>query len=99
MGKPLNNRNDYERVAMKAEIPATLALPLIEYIFTGTYPGGFLSGIVRNDLKSAVMYANDESLIHLKKIVLFLYNNVPGMCWGDTLAKDFVERGGLEGIA
>ena len=48
----------------------------------GIPPGDFLSAVLYNDLKGAVMYADDDNIVVIPQIVSYLYNCVPSACWG-----------------
>jgi len=55
---------------------------LQRYIENHIAPGDFLSAVIKNDLKNAVEYADDENLHNLPAYVTFLYNQAPSTCWG-----------------
>jgi hypothetical protein len=64
-------------------IPAHTHEHLVAYILDGEDPGtGFLWFLLSNDLKQAVMHADDENFVALPHIVAWLYNYAPGACWG-----------------
>ena len=65
-----------------------------EWLLRGLEPGDFLSAVLRNDLKLAVMYADDNNLNKLPQYVSWLYNWAPSDCWGSK-AK-FQSWDGLE---
>ncbi len=52
------------------------------YVSTGCPTGGFLNSVLENNLKEAIGRADDDALENLPHIVAYLYNNVPGCCWG-----------------
>jgi hypothetical protein len=51
-------------------------------------PGSFLAAVLRNDLVNAVCLADDENAAALKDIVLYVYNVLPGSCWGTPAKVD-----------
>ena len=55
---------------------------ITRYIETGIPPGGFLSGIISNDLREAVSNADDENLHNIPAFVAYFYNEAPSACWG-----------------
>lgn len=57
-------------------------------------PGGhFLNAVLRNDLTEAVSHADSTSLQLLRPLVVWLYNEAPGECWGDEESfKNWVEN-------
>ena len=63
-------------------IPDHMMSGLQRYIENHIQPGDFLSAVIRNDLKDAINYADDENLRNLPAYVGFLYNKAPNGCWG-----------------
>lgn len=59
--------------------------------------GSFLRAVLTNDLKGAVMHADDRNRAAIVAWVVYLYNEVPGSAHG-SLEKllDWHERGGLQ---
>jgi len=55
---------------------------LIEYGQTGCPVGDFLTAVLENNLKEAVLRADRENLLEIHTIVMFCYNELPGPCWG-----------------
>ena len=48
------------------------------------YPSGsFLYAVLTNNLIDAVTKADDTNIHCLRSIVLYIYNNTPGICWGN----------------
>jgi hypothetical protein len=45
-------------------------------------PGGFLMAVLANDLTDAVARADQDALPTLGGIVKYIYNELPGICWG-----------------
>ena len=62
---------------------------LRRYAIEGVPTGGFLRACLENDLHAAVARADDEALAELRRIIAYIYNVLPGHCWGN---KDTVER-------
>ena len=52
------------------------------YIQHGCPPGSFLTAIIENNLKSSVMYADDDNINNLPAYVEYFYNRAPILCWG-----------------
>lgn len=46
------------------------------------HPGGFLTAVLSNDLFRAYDLADEFSKADMDLIVKFIYNNLPGECWG-----------------
>lgn len=71
-----------------AAIPAPLIDGLMRYVVHGVETGGFLRAVLENNLSEAVGRADISSLAVLPLIVSYVYNELPGTCWG---SKDVVE--------
>jgi hypothetical protein len=63
---------------LNEEIHATL----LKYIQHGLHPGGFLSAVLNNDLKHAVLDADEENFLNLQYLCKWLYNYAPETCYG-----------------
>lgn len=66
--------------------PIHVCEPMLAWVNEGRLPGDFLQAVLRNDLKTAIARADDESLAGLSSIVGWLYNEAPGNCWGSLEA-------------
>lgn len=44
--------------------------------------GGFLRAVLENNLMEAIGTADTEAMDNIRHIVCYLYNEVPGNCWG-----------------
>jgi len=64
------------------DVPAGLIDGLVQYCAARRPMGGFLTAVVKNDLKEAVGRADPVNLLALHEIVVFLFNHAPGQCWG-----------------
>jgi hypothetical protein len=68
------------------------------WISDGIAPGGFLSAVIRNDLKDAFGRADHINRERIHDIVSFFYSHAPSPCWGSPEAFDRWEQaGGLNG--
>jgi hypothetical protein len=45
-------------------------------------PGGFLMAVLANDLTDACGRADSDNAANLHEIVKYIYNELPGICWG-----------------
>jgi hypothetical protein len=52
------------------------------YVEHSRKPGVFLTAVLENNLSGALHYADDASRRGLDDIMLYLWNEVPGGCWG-----------------
>lgn len=59
------------------------------YVFEHLPPGQFLTAVLSNDLNGAIAHADDTRMAALKRIVQFVYNDLPSQCWG---SKEKVDR-------
>jgi hypothetical protein len=76
-------------------IPPRMMDGLQRYIENHVAPGDFLTAILKNNLRDAVAYADDENLENLPAYVGFLYNECPAGCWGsEQLFKDWLANKG-----
>ena len=73
---------------LRDKIPTHLIGGIDRWVEQHTLPGGFLTAVLKNDLKGAVDRADDISKKHIVDIVIYLYNYVPSACWG---SKEKVE--------
>ena len=64
------------------KLPSHLRDGIRLYIEYKIKPGQFLTAVLENNLSQAVNRADDNSLSNLKEIVCFVYNDLPGNCWG-----------------
>ncbi len=56
-------------------------------------PGDFLCAILRNDLKETIGRASEESMLQIREIVRYCYNEIPSIAWGSEESfKRWVER-------
>ena len=53
------------------------------WVHLGIPPGDFLKAVICNDLRMAVMYADDTNRECLVGTTLWFYNNVPSLSWGN----------------
>ena len=67
-------------------VPRHLRDGLVRYAVYGVAPGGFLRGVLANDLLEACGRADEESERALKPIIQWVYNEAPGPCWGSAAA-------------
>ena len=70
-------------------IPRRMMYSLRAYIERGVPLGDFLRAVVSNDLKGAVLRADDVNIRNLPAYVYYLYNEAPAICWGSA---DKVEK-------
>ncbi len=47
------------------------------------YPcGSFVTAVLENNFEQAVLLADDENVLLLREIALYLYLHIPESCWG-----------------
>jgi hypothetical protein len=79
------------------EIPDRMREGIELYINCGVLPGSFLQAVIKNDLKQAVMYADDENMANLPAYANYFYNHAPHDCWGsENLMESWVREKKLE---
>jgi hypothetical protein len=67
----------------------------IDYGSKRARPGSFLTAIICNNLRAAVMYADDENMVNIPAYVDYFYNHTPLDCWGSE--ERFENWQGLKG--
>lgn len=65
------------------------------YVEEHIIPGGFLTACLENNLHEAVMRADANNLIRLADTMRFIWNYIPGSCWG---SREAVEKWAAERI-
>ena len=63
-------------------IPQHTKHQIDEYVNNYMPPGDFVREVLSNNLVEAVMRADDINLHSLRDIMLYVYNDIPGFCWG-----------------
>ena len=63
-------------------IPKRITEALERYEHGGVLPGHFMQAVLSNNLFYAVSMADDRNYPILKQIVHYVYNEMPGNCWG-----------------
>ncbi len=81
-------------------VPPHLREGLREYIQRGHLPGDYLQAVIANDLNEALSRGDETSLIFLRVLTTWLYNDAPGGSWGSrAIMSAWARLGGLEGRA
>jgi len=70
------------RRLIECDVPVTLHDGLIEYLAARRPVGEFLTAVLKNDLRNAVVRADARSSLALRQIVLFLHNYAGADAWG-----------------
>jgi hypothetical protein len=70
------------------EIPLLTMAGLSGWISHGIQPGGFLTAVLCNDLREAIVRADDANLAALPDIVKWVRRNAPMACWGSPQAMN-----------
>jgi len=77
----MSQRYQHE-IDLRSRVPGH-TLPSIDlYVEQRIPPGDFLLAVLRNDLKESFARADMTNRAALFDIVNYLYNCVPGKCWG-----------------
>lgn len=63
-------------------VPRQHELSLRLWVDEGVRPGAFLTAVLQNDLKGAVLYADHENTSGLKGLVFFIHEYCPALCHG-----------------
>lgn len=79
-------------------IPEHMHGAIKRYVEDGIPPGSFLEAVLCNDLRNAVLKADDINKNHLVQWVQFLMWEVPAACHGSEKAYEiWIGMGGLNG--
>jgi len=79
------------------KIPPAIKTSLDLYVEKGRSTGHFLKAVLSNNLTGAVGHGDENSMAALKHIVMYMYNEMPASCWGDSTAvKNWIANGGRE---
>ncbi len=65
----------------QTDIPPLVLRGLTNYVNYGVPVGEFLTAVLENNLANAVAYADVNSLVALKTILMVLHNEAPLKCW------------------
>lgn len=57
---------------------------MLEKAYISQRPCSFLRAVLENNLKEAVLQADDFNLRNLPAFVAYLYNHTPIECWGSA---------------
>lgn len=55
---------------------------LDRYVKDRYNPGHFLGAVLANNLLGALQHGDDAAVANLPHIVAYIYNELPGGCWG-----------------
>lgn len=67
-------------------VPAHMHESITAWVVDHRLPGTFLTAVFENDLRVAVMHADDFNRERLVQFVAWLYNHAPYECWGSVQA-------------
>jgi hypothetical protein len=68
------------------KMPERIKASLDDYWQKGLPPGSFVRAVLENDLHQAIANADAECALALTAIVRYVYNDMPGDCWGSRRA-------------
>jgi hypothetical protein len=63
-------------------IPHHLRDGLVRYFSDGILPGSFLQSVLCNDLREAIVHANQGTEHALRPLIEYLAHHVPDQAWG-----------------
>jgi hypothetical protein len=78
-------RSEEGKEMSKDEINPFVMAAIRRWVENGTPTGGFVRACLENNLLEAVIAADDENIKSLPSVMLYLYNEVPGGCWGSWI--------------
>jgi len=75
------------------KLPPLLRDGMKLYIEHGIQPGSFLRAVIINDLRLAVIRADNDNLVRLREILLWFDSHAPAGCWGSPeIMRDWLVR-------
>lgn len=87
-----------EQDFLARNLPSRMWGGMKRYLEYGIEPGDFLMGVLESHLLRCVQHADDENQMLLVEYTKFLYNCVPGNCWGSVeRVSDWISLGGWQG--
>jgi hypothetical protein len=85
-GRMRQYREHLRRRLEGTQVPPSLWDGLIEYVAARRETGSFLKAVLSNDLRDAIMRADDDNRYLMRELVEFLIGYVPAPCWGSPAA-------------
>lgn len=70
------------------QVPRRMWDSIDRYVIHHARPGSFLTAIICNNLKEAVMFADEENMQNIPAYVNYFYNHAPANCWGSKKIMD-----------
>jgi hypothetical protein len=70
------------------QIPAATRYAVARYLLNGLQPGGFLSAVLRNQLRESMARADADNRRNLQLLLGFLFNEVPDCAHGQSDSID-----------
>lgn len=71
---------------------------LVRYVVDGIVPGSFLTAVIEDKFKEAVVRADENSLSNIRSIALLVYNALPTHCHGShSTVNEWSAMGGMRG--
>lgn len=71
---------------MRTMLPDHLRECLLRYVCQGIEPGGWLMYVLANDLRNAILYADEYNAGNVGHLVRWLHSYAPARCWGSPSA-------------
>lgn len=65
-------------------IPPLVKQALDNHAEYGHRCGSFVTAVLENDFQTAIGCAGPDSMASLKKIAIYVHNNLPSQCYGST---------------
>lgn len=96
MGSRFPLYEDFEPAAPWDTIPPGIREGLGAYFESGRPTGSFLQAVLENDLKNAILRADDLNMICIREIVRFVENHSPPFSHGSReRVVAWIDQGGL----
>lgn len=80
-----------------AAIPEHMRESIARYVIQGIEPGSFLTAVITNNFRGAVLNADEENSKLLRVYAQWFYWEAPGNCWGSREAmQEWIRKRPLE---
>ncbi len=63
-------------------IPPKVRAAIDRYATERIQPGDFTTAVLCNNFSDAIAHADENSLRAIREIMIYVYNEIPGNCWG-----------------
>lgn len=81
---PESTITEVREICLKRGVPLHMAHAILAYYADKQLDDDFLIAVLTNDLRGAVLQADDMNRVVLHNYITMLYNDAPGGTWGSV---------------